>query len=964
MRSPLNRGRAALASLLVLFLPCSVIAAPSIASVSPRGLQIGQRTSLVITGSDLSAECQVLAEVPLASQTVKSAAKGNRLEIEIELADDALPGLYSLRVAGPSGVSSPVVMGVDRLPQRAFQAKIGSLPVALSGIVGGAQVLEAKLTGKKSQPLVVDVEAARLGSGLKPVVRLSDAQGKQIAYSPRRSVLGGDARIEAVLPEDGEYTIALQDELYRPTGPGYFRLKVGDLQYADLAIPPAVSTGSKQDIHFASSNVSQGTRLDATDQNVPVEIAAPLAHAGHFTGARPRVAISDSKELLEAAHTAPDQPQELAALPVGISGVLGVAGEEDTYVLAVKPKQKLKLEVVARQFGSPLDGVLTIKKPSGEQLASGDDRPGSSDPMVDFTVPAGVTQVHVSLKDLIGRGGADFVYRIAVRDARQPDFSLSVAADKIEIPAGGTQVIAVQVARSNYDGPIELALSDQPSEVSLLGNSVPPGATIGLLTLSADSVSPLARLTRLVGRAVDSESPLLRAAKTSAVPGGDYQPRLLNQIAVAITRPSPIGLAWLPGDNDQLFLGGKLPARVKFTRAEGTEGKVRLKLLSSQPVPKKTVTQGRQQQRVVDDPGRALRLEGDATFAADQTDVTVNILVPSDLKRQPHDLVLVAELLSKDGKSVVTSLASPVRTLSPMAPINLVLTEPAANEGKAGLGEVAKLVGKVERVAGYTQSVVVTFENLPKDVRGPEVIVPGDKSEFELPLTFGYREQAVELKDAKLVAISSPVEAKSVRSNMVDVAIKLVPGEKPASEAPKEIFEDDEKFVALLTEGAGRAIPDQRDPYSGKYSMRVAVDQKFNANLPGLAVKIRENPLPGEYRYLRFAWKKVQGNSICLQVAHQGKFGPAPDAGGREGAKFRYHAGPGEECFGASLQVSDKAPAARFELVTRDLFADFGEFTLTGFGFAPVDGQSALFDHIYLGRTRDDFEELKAGKAP
>ena len=53
------------------------------------------------------------------------------------------------------------------------------------------------------------------------------------------------------------------------------------------------------------------------------------------------------------------------------------------------------------------------------------------------------------------------------------------------------------------------------------------------------------------------------------------------------------------------------------------------------------------------------------------------------------------------------------------------------------------------------------------------------------------------------------------------------------------------------------------------------------------------------------------------------------ETGGREGASFRYHAGPGGECFGSSLIVSDKVPA-KFELVTRDLFLDFGEFTLTG----------------------------------
>jgi hypothetical protein len=167
-----------------------------------------------------------------------------------------------------------------------------------------------------------------------------------------------------------------------------------------------------------------------------------------------------------------------------------------------------------------------------------------------------------------------------------------------------------------------------------------------------------------------------------------------------------------------------------------------------------------------------------------------------------------------------------------------------------------------------------------------------------------------------------------------------------------------------LTEGGGRAIPDQRDKYSGKYSLRIAQDQKFNPSLPNLGVKIRENPGPGEYRYIRFAWKKMGGNSICLQLNHDGAWGP-PAAGmtgsGRAGAKFRYHAGPGGECYGASLVIDDKLPR-QFTMVTRDLFADFGEFTLTGLAFSPVDGNAALFDHIYLGRQQEDFSLLKAEK--
>jgi hypothetical protein len=48
-------------------------------------------------------------------------------------------------------------------------------------------------------------------------------------------------------------------------------------------------------------------------------------------------------------------------------------------------------------------------------------------------------------------------------------------------------------------------------------------------------------------------------------------------------------------------------------------------------------------------------------------------------------------------------------------------------------------------------------------------------------------------------------------------------------------------------------------------------------------------------------------------------------------------------------------------LVTRDLYADFGEFTFTGLALSAIDGQGAVFDHIYLGRTVDDLDTVKPG---
>lgn len=69
---------------------------------------------------------------------------------------------------------------------------------------------------------------------------------------------------------------------------------------------------------------------------------------------------------------------------------------------------------------------------------------------------------------------------------------------------------------------------------------------------------------------------------------------------------------------------------------------------------------------------------------------------------------------------------------------------------------------------------------------------------------------------------------------------------------------------------------------------------------------------------------------------------------------FRYHAGPAGACYGAALILDEELPED-FVVITRDLFADFGEFTWTGMAITPVDGEYALLDHVYLGRFPGDF---------
>jgi len=936
-------------------------AAPAISNLSLRGLTIGQPVTLTIDGGELSEDARIILPAAIAAQSVKPGSKPNQITLDITVDAAAAPGLYLLRVATKNGISNPLVVGLDRLPQAAFGESITTLPVALSGAVPAGAIVRTKFSGKKGEVVSLDLESQRLGSMLKPVIRLLDPRGTQVAYSPPLRTLAGDPRLTATLPADGEYTIELHDQLYRGASPSHFRLKVGALEFADQAFPLAVAKGSKAHLSLPNSTIAGEHAFDATAAQYPHQsnVAVP-ATATQFTGAAPRLLISDLAEIAEAAREANKLPQ-LPAAPVGASGVLSAAGEEDRYELPVTPGQKLRFEVFAQRFGSPLDGVLTVYGSQGNALQSSDDRAGSADPMLEFTVPAGTMSVQVGVKDMRERGGPAYLYRIEARDTAAPDFALSVATDRLNIPAGGTQVLQVQVARLGYNGAIDLQLHGLPSGITVNGNKIAEGAAIALVTLTANAdIGGTASLVQISGTATQITPPVSRLALTPDLPGSTYQPHFKQQLAISVAGASPIQFTWHGSDADALLLGDKLAARIAVMRTGPTPGNVRVRLVTTQPMPKKTIKENNQD-KVVDDLNSALRLEGDPQLKAGETELTANILVPADLPQRVWDLVLIADLLAADGKTVVSSIAAPVRSLSPASPFQIELTGSDTAEGKAGAGQTGKLAGKIQRIAAFKQPVVVTLENLPKGIIAPQVIIPGDRAEFELPLVFPFGSQPGELKDVKLVAVAAPVSANSVRSKALPVKITVVPGEKPAAEQPLEVFEDDEKFIALLTEGGGRAIPENRDKYSGQTCLRVNGDQKFNAKLPGLSVKVRENPGPGEVRYIRFAWKKQGGNTICIQLNHDGTWGPGGT--GRDGAKFRYHAGPGGECYGGSLVIDEKLPV-KFEVVTRDLFADFGEFTLDGLAFSAVDGQAALFDHLYLGRSLADFDLIKEKGKP
>ena len=175
------------------------------------------------------------------------------------------------------------------------------------------------------------------------------------------------------------------------------------------------------------------------------------------------------------------------------------------------------------------------------------------------------------------------------------------------------------------------------------------------------------------------------------------------------------------------------------------------------------------------------------------------------------------------------------------------------------------------------------------------------------------------------------------------------------------IFEDDSKFLSQLRHGEGTANLSPDDAYSGTTALNVVKGEVGNTLLFSEPVAIRTQPKLGEYRFLRFVWKKPQGAPVCLQLAVDGHWGDEKTP--NERLTFRYDAGTGERSHGGARRMEERLPGD-WVVVTRDLVGDWGDFNLTGISFGSPDDQPAILDHVYLGRTPLDLDKITATPHP
>ncbi len=413
---------------------------------------------------------------------------------------------------------------------------------------------------------------------------------------------------------------------------------------------------------------------------------------------------------------------------VAVNGRLSKTGQIDRYLLAVTPGKPLALSVDGRTLNSPVDGEISVRSyPGATVLATDGGTPGAAAKGMQYQVPADAASIEVDVRDLLGRGGPHFVYRLRIAPAGRPNFTLTCLDSRINVLRDGRAVVELRVDRTGYAGPIDLKIEGNDN-VAIAPQQIPAegGSRKVLVTFSTTS-KPLNGVERLriVGQSVEISPPVRRVAVIES-PNQAQLAGFLDLIPVAPTAESParIEMEKLPG----FVLKGvdsEWPVAAAPIAKQSGEW-LRLSLVSTETARPNPEGKRRKVKRSI----AAMPDQGLSTAMGKGN---LKVSVPLDIAEPAIDFVIKADVVSNpySNRVLATSYSKPFRVLVQDA-VGLRI-DPTSLNLVAGLG--GKVRGKLFRHPAFRQNVNVAISGLPAGYGTAPVTVAGDKTDFEIPMT-------------------------------------------------------------------------------------------------------------------------------------------------------------------------------------------------------------------------------------
>jgi hypothetical protein len=473
---------------------------PIIDRLDGTGLHPGQKAEVVVAGKQLQGTMALWT--PVGTLRLKAGADVSRdqpVALEGDISAEAIPGIYPVRLITDHGCSEAAWVVVDDLPTVSVTAEADnrsagqqvSVPCSIAGQLNAVAPRFFRFSLAEGQVLTAEVFARRLSSELDPVLRLLGPDGRELAYSDDVPGTEGDALLQWKAAAAGEYRLELRDVRYTGGARHFFHLRLGRIPAAVTVLPRLVTAGAALSLLDAQgaviSQAVAGESVAGAGSLVPIRSRGAEAEAASIVSA---VVVAGMVAGESEPNDAREQATAVAADAVGISAVFQQPGDVDWFRISATAAGNLTALARTRDAASPSDLQLELYNADGGKLAEADDA-GPKDAEISFQLPA-AGDYFLKVTELAGRSGPVWSYGVQLHLGK-PSVLVTLPADRLSVPRGGSASLVLGLRRLQYDGPLKVeavglpaALQMEPftvggrqSAVPLVLTATDPAATAG-----------------------------------------------------------------------------------------------------------------------------------------------------------------------------------------------------------------------------------------------------------------------------------------------------------------------------------------------------------------------------------------------------------------------------------------------------------------------------------------------------
>ena len=600
---------AAFVAMMMLCAPAALAASPDLRSVNPPGGQRGTEVELDLRGLRLEKAQELYFYEPgieVVKITPDEKSPDRRVLVTVKIAPDARLGQYHLRLRTATGLTNLHTFWVGHLPiiQEKEPNTDFDKPQAIEpghtiqGVIENEDIDYFVIDAKKGQRITMEAEAIRLGRVLfDPALAILKTNRFELTSADDTTLLSQDCYVSAIAPEDGKYILAIRDSSYTGNGSFVYRLHIGDMPRPTAVYPPGGQAGQSVDFQFLGDPT--GTfAMNVKLPEQPVEMFDLYAvQDGKMAPSPNPIRVSAFPNVLEAEpnNDGGKATAHSGGLPVAFNGIIESAGDVDLFRFTAKKGESPRVRVFARTLGSPLDPVLEVLDAKGKAMKANDDSSGNLDSSVDDWSAPEDGEYLIRIKDQLGKGGHDYVYRIEL-DFPTPSLRFSIpevgrddtqTRQWIAVPKGNRWVSLFRASRGGVGGELEMIAKDMPAGITMHAPKMASNVNDIPIIFEAAADAPIAgKLIDLQGKPTDGKRQNAKyegryAQRVMLVSGPPnrtpYYTSEVERIAAAVIEEAPFHVR-LETPKTPILQSGAMNLKVVVDRKEGYDEEINVQL--------------------------------------------------------------------------------------------------------------------------------------------------------------------------------------------------------------------------------------------------------------------------------------------------------------------------------------------------------------------------------------------------